>query len=106
MTLNGTCSVVCFKDVDAAERCAAALQTKGATGTTALSLSLEALLTSLDSRADGGEMEVCLVDRNRERGLNSPQPLHVNTDLRYLWCSLCGGAGMSSRRGGGDHRRG
>merc|ERR1719197_1692936 len=58
MTLNGTASIVCFKDLEAAQRCAEALQSKGTAGTAARSMLLEELL---DSLADE-EMEVCLVD--------------------------------------------
>ena len=58
MSLNGTSSVVCFKDLESAERCAHALQSKGTSGTAARSILLEDLL---DQICDD-ETEVCLVD--------------------------------------------
>ena len=58
MRLNGTSSIVCFKDSEAAERCSAALQIKGAAHAKARSLLLEELLDSIDD----DDVEVCLVD--------------------------------------------
>jgi len=59
MTLNGTASVVCFKDELAAVRCGTALQNKGAaTAPAPRPLLLEELIDSLGD----DEMEVCLVD--------------------------------------------
>jgi len=60
MTVNGTVSVVCFKDESAAERCGAALRNKGATTPPApRSLYLEDLMESL---GEDDTVEVCLVD--------------------------------------------
>jgi len=58
MTLNGTASIVCFKDAEAAERCSSALIDKGTAVATTRSMLLEELL---DSIADDN-VEVCLVD--------------------------------------------
>jgi hypothetical protein len=58
MTLNGTSSVVCFKDEAAAQRCGAALQNKGATWPSPRSLLLEDLIETLGEE----DVEVCLVD--------------------------------------------
>jgi len=61
MTLNGTASVVCFKDEAAAERCSLALESKGAAGSngpSARSLLLGDLLETLGD----DEVDVCLVD--------------------------------------------
>ena len=58
MTLNGTSSIVCFKDAEAAERCSTALQGKGTAVAATRSLLLEELL---DDIADD-DVEVCLVD--------------------------------------------
>ena len=58
MNLNGTDSVVCFKDEEAAERCGAALENKGASAPPIpRSVLLEDLMETLDDTA-----EVCLVD--------------------------------------------
>jgi len=58
MALNGTASVVCFKDEEAAERCSNALRRKGEAAGEARAVLLEELL----DRIDDSEMEVCLVD--------------------------------------------
>jgi len=59
MTLNGTDSVVCFKDEAAAVRCGTALQNKGAqTAPAPRPLLLEDLIETLGE----GDVEVCLVD--------------------------------------------
>jgi len=58
MTLNGTASIVCFKDADAAERCSSALLNKGTAVANTRSMLLEELL---DCIADD-DVEVCLVD--------------------------------------------
>lgn len=57
MQLNGTESVVCFKDVAAAERCSKALVAKGSSEPAPRELLLEELLDTIHT-----EMEVCLVD--------------------------------------------
>ena len=58
MALNGTSSVVCFKDLESAERCSQALQAKGTSDTAARSILLEDLLDEIVDE----EIEVCLVD--------------------------------------------
>ena len=58
MTLNGTASVVCFKDEESATRCGAALQQRGSAGLQQRGVLLEELLTTIDDE----EVEVCLVD--------------------------------------------
>jgi len=58
MSLNGTASVVCFKDEEAARRCSEAMRQKGSPVGAARSLLLEELLERLGE----SEMEVCLVD--------------------------------------------
>jgi len=58
MTLNGTMSVVCFKDEESAERCSAALRQKGQAGASPRSMMLEDLFEMLGD----SEHELCLVD--------------------------------------------
>lgn len=61
MTLNGTASVVCFKDEASAQRCGLALENRGAAGSkvpSARSLLLEEILDSIGEE----DLEVCLVD--------------------------------------------
>jgi len=67
MNLNGTASVVCFKDEAAAQRCGVALSAKGAAAASAQSLLLEELLDTLGE----GEVEVCLVDEVVETVIDS-----------------------------------
>jgi len=58
MNLNGTSSIVCFRDADAAERCSNALQSKGTGAAATRSMLLEDLLESICDE----DVEVCLVD--------------------------------------------
>jgi len=58
MTLNGTSSIVCFKDEEAAARCSEALLSKGSAAASAQSMLLEELLDSLSD----DDVDVCLVD--------------------------------------------
>ena len=72
MTLNGTSSVVCFKDEDAASRCGLALEAKGANGRgapLARSLLLEDLLDTLGDE----DVDVCLVDEVVETMVDSDE---------------------------------
>lgn len=58
MQLNGSSSVICFKDEAAAVRCSQALRQKGAAAATARSVLIEDLV----DRVDDAELEICLVD--------------------------------------------
>ena len=58
MSLNGTASVICFKDEEAAARCSAALTLKGTAQAAAQALYLEELL----ERVEEEDLEICLVD--------------------------------------------
>jgi len=58
MALNGTASVICFKDEEAADRCSTALRLKGSAQASAHALYLEDLL----ERMGDDDMEICLVD--------------------------------------------
>ena len=58
MRLNGTASVICFKDQASAERCSAALRQKGTAAASARPLMLEEVM---DRVADAA-LEICLVD--------------------------------------------
>ena len=66
MTLNGTQSIVCFKDAESAERCSTALRSNGtAMGAAACSIKeilLEDLLEAISEEDEEEELEVCLVD--------------------------------------------
>ena len=66
MTVNGTSSVVCFKDEAAAQRCGEALQSKGAIWPSPRSLFLEDLIETLGD----DDVEVCLVDEVIEHELD------------------------------------
>jgi len=61
MSLNGTASVVCFKDEEAALRCGDALRSKGAASASAPSARSLLLEELLDTLSDD-DVEVCLVD--------------------------------------------
>jgi len=69
MVLNGSDSVVCFRDEDAAARCGQALQTTGALRSpSTVSVLLEDLLEGLDDETD-----VCLVEEVNEHLLDSSE---------------------------------
>lgn len=103
MTLNGTSSVVCFKDEAAAKSCSLALENRGEVsvraGPTARSLLLGDLLETLDN----DEVDVCLVDEVLETILDddssdSSLPGVVASDANDLVLGAVGGGGAA----GGD----
>jgi len=92
MTLNGTSSVVCFKDEEAAVSCSLALESKGASGRTvpsARSLLLGDLLETLGDE----EVDVCLVDEVVETIIDDEtQPGVVASDETDEVLGAVGGA--------------
>jgi len=60
MDVNGTSSVLCFKDENAALTCSSALRKKGVVTTSARSVFLEEMFDCLDET--DSELDVCLID--------------------------------------------
>jgi hypothetical protein len=74
MNLNGTSSVVCFKDEESAKKCGEALENKGAQQASTMCLLLEELIETLHE-----EIEVCLVDEVVETLMDDEDPAYEGT---------------------------